>query len=270
MRYAILSDIHGNLEALTAVMDKCSLLEIDKYIFLGDVVGYNGNPKECMDIVRSLDIAGAVKGNHDEYAANNDDVLESFNPHAKAAVLWTKSQLSLDDRAWLTNLPMRQTIKGTFITIVHATLDSPEAWGYIFDEHHAADNFTYQFTQLCFCGHSHVPVGFCKKPVAMQATRQIEEISSWTDAVIPGGDERDFSIFDSVTIELQTGHKYLLNVGSIGQPRNKDPRASFAVYDSNDKSVTRYRVPYDIASTQARIREVGLPERLAERLASGT
>ena len=113
-------------------------------------------------------------------------------------------------------------------------------------------------------------MGVCKKPGAMQATRQIEEISSWTDAVIPGGDERDFSIFDSVTVELQTGHKYLLNVGSIGQPRNKDPRASFAVYDSNDKSVTRYRVPYDIASTQARIREVGLPERLAERLASGT
>lgn len=269
MRYAILSDIHGNLEALTAVMDKCRDLEIDKYIFLGDVVGYNGNPKECMDIVRSLDIAGAVKGNHDEYAANNDDVLESFNPHAKAAVLWTKAQLSLDDRAWLTNLPMRQTIKGAFITIVHSTLDSPEAWGYIFDEHHAADNFAYQFTQLCFCGHSHVPVGFCKKPIAAQATKQIEEIRAWTDPVTPE-QPRDFSLFDSVSIDLQTGYKYLLNVGSIGQPRNKDPRASFAVYDSNEKNVTRFRVPYDIASTQARIRAVGLPERLAERLTTGS
>ncbi|MBO4303380.1 MAG: metallophosphoesterase family protein [Lentisphaeria bacterium] len=269
MRFAILSDIHGNLEAMTSVMEKCAKLEIDKYIFLGDVVGYNGNPKECMDIVRGLNIAGAVKGNHDEYAANNDDVLASFNPHAKAAVLWTKSQLSLDDRSWLTNLPMRQVVKGTFITIVHATLDSPEAWGYIFDEHHAADNFAYQFTQLCFCGHSHVPVGFCKKSVVAPNAKAIEELKTWTDPIQP--DElRDFTVSDSVSIDLQTGCKYLLNVGSIGQPRNKDPRASFAVYDSSAKNVTRFRVPYDIASTQARIREVGLPERLAARLSSGT
>ena len=266
MRYAILSDIHGNLEALTAVMEKCSMLEIDKYIFLGDVVGYNGNPKECMDIVRSLDIAGAVKGNHDEYAANNDDVLESFNPHAKAAVLWTKSQLSLDDRAWLTNLPMRQTLKGTFITIVHATLDSPEAWGYIFDEHHARDNFNYQYTQVCFCGHSHFPVAFEKKQVVFSGNA-IEELHEWRSISIP--EVNDFTVENSVTIKLKVDCKYLFNVGSIGQPRNGDPRASFVIYDSDMLSLTRYVIPYDIASAQEKILNAGLPERLALRLAKG-
>lgn len=269
MRYAILSDIHGNLEALEAVLDKCGALEVDKYILLGDVVGYNANPKECLDIIRDLDLAGAVKGNHDEYAANNDDVLSSFNPHARAAVLWTKSQLSFDDRAYLASLPMRMTIKGTFITIVHATLDSPDSWGYIFDEHHAADNFSYQFTQLCFCGHSHVPIAFSKKPLALQATKVIDEVKVWSDRREESGEALDTTVFDCVGFELQAGYKYLMNVGSIGQPRNKDPRASFAIYDSVDRYVTRYRVPYDYTITQAKILAEGLPERLAERLSQG-
>ena len=158
MKYAILSDIHGNLEAFTTVLQKCKELEVDQYICLGDIVGYNANPKECLDIIRTLPLAGVVKGNHDEYASNNDEVMEGFNPHARTAVLWTKAQLTYEDRAWLSSLPMRLTVKGTSITAVHATLDSPDAWGYIFDVHHAADNFAYQFTQVCFCGHSHVPI----------------------------------------------------------------------------------------------------------------
>ena len=269
-KIAIMSDIHSNTEALNVVLAKCLELGIKEYAILGDIVGYNAEPAECIASVRSLNVIGRVRGNHDEYAGNVENGIEGFNENAQRAVLWTAEHLSDDDKKYLMAAPYRVNLPKYSMTLVHATLDSPEAWGYIFDEHHAADNFTYQFTQLCFCGHSHVPVGFCKKPVAMQSAKQIEEITTWTDAVVPGGDARDFTIFDSVTVELQTGHKYLLNVGSIGQPRNKDPRASFAVYDSNDKSVTRYRVPYDIAATQAKIREVGLPERLAERLASGT
>ena len=124
MKYAILSDIHGNLEAFTTVLQKCKELEVDQYICLGDIVGYNANPKECLDIIRTLPLAGVVKGNHDEYASNNDEVMEGFNPHARTAVLWTKAQLTYEDRAWLSSLPMRLTVKGTSITAVHATLDS--------------------------------------------------------------------------------------------------------------------------------------------------
>ena len=266
MKYAILSDIHGNLEALNAVLAKCREEGVDEYISLGDIVGYNANPKECLDLLRSLKLAGAVKGNHDEYAAGNDSAMEGFNPHAKAAVIWTKSKLSPADRAYLTGLPMRKTLKNTLITIVHATLDSPDSWGYIFDAHHAADNFAYQFTPLCFIGHSHVPVAFCKKPLSLRTDRMIDELVSWEGNNVP---ESHFQRSDYISINLEAGHKYLLNVGSVGQPRNKDPRASFAIYDSDLKNVTRYRVPYDIASAQQKILDAGLPERLASRLAQG-
>lgn len=266
MKYAVLSDIHGNLEALTVVLQKCQEVGVDQYISLGDIVGYNANPKECLDWMRSLNLTCAVMGNHDEYAAGGDNAIEGFNPHAKAAVIWTRSQLPPDDRAWLASLPMRQTLKGTLITIVHATLDSPDSWGYIFDEHHAADNFSYQFTPLCFIGHSHVPVGFCKKPITSFSDRMIVSLENWEAKNTP---EAHFKKSDSVTISLESGHKYLLNVGSVGQPRNRDPRASFAIYDSDLKTVTRYRIPYDIASAQEKILAAGLPERLASRLPLG-
>ena len=178
MKYAIFSDIHGNLEALDVVLALCGEENVDHYICLGDVVGYNANPKECLDIVRGLPNLTIVKGNHDEYASNGDNEMEGFNPHAKAAVLWTRAQLTDDDLRYLSELPMRLTIKGANMTIVHATLDGPDAWGYIFDVHNAADNFSYQFTQLCFCGHSHVPLAFSKRPIAMGA-RPIEEIPLW-------------------------------------------------------------------------------------------
>ena len=190
--------------------------------------------------------------------------MEGFNPHAKAAVLWTKAQLTDEDRKWLAGLPMRLTIKGANMTIVHATLDGPDAWGYIFDTHHAADNFSYQFTQLCFCGHSHVPVAFSKRPIALRVSRTIEEIPEWSSE----GDT-DFTVADAITVDIEQVDKYLMNVGSIGQPRNHDPRASFCIYDTVKKQVVRYRIPYDIALTQQKIRAANLPERLAARLARG-
>ena len=266
MKYAVLSDIHGNLEALSTVLEKCREVGVDEYISLGDIVGYNANPKECLDLMRSLNLACAVKGNHDEYAAGSDNAIEGFNPHARAAVIWTKSHLPQEDRAWLAALPMRQTLKGTLITVVHATLDSPDSWGYIFDEHHAADNFSYQFTPLCFIGHSHVPVGFCKKPVIAFSDRMILSLENWESKNVP---ESQFNKADSITLSMEPGYKYLLNVGSVGQPRNRDPRASFAIYDSDLKTVTRYRLPYDIASAQQKIMAAGLPDRLASRLSLG-
>ena len=150
------------------------------------------------------------------------------------------------------------------MTIVHATLDGPDAWGYIFDVHNAADNFSYQFTQLCFCGHSHVPLAFSKRPIAMGA-RPIEEIPLWASE----NDGSDFKTADMIQLPVEQSVKYLINVGSVGQPRNRDPRASFCIYDTEQKLLTRYRLPYDVALTQQKIREAHLPERLAARLERG-
>lgn len=268
-KYAILSDIHSNTDALSVVLIKCNELQIDKYICLGDIVGYNAEPSQCLQAIKALEPIAIVKGNHDEYASNNNDEMDGFNPHAKKAVLWTKEQLTNAEREWLSNLPLRATVQGTNITIVHATLDSPDNWGYIFDAHHAADNFTYQFTQLCFCGHSHVPIAFCKKPISSMSEKPIEEIAGWAYKFEEGIFPKNVTEADELTVSIKTGFKYLFNIGSVGQPRNRDPRSSFAVYDSDAKTVTRYRIPYNIPSAQAKIIAAGLPERLALRLETG-
>ena len=267
-KYAVLSDIHSNAEAFEAVLAKCSDIKIDHYLFLGDLVGYNADVKRCIELARGLNFLSAVRGNHDEYSIRKEGVATGFNANAAAAVQWTRDQLDDADREFLDSMPFRRSVPGTPITLVHATLDSPEEWGYVFDSHHAVANFSYQLSQLCFCGHSHVPVAFDKAPFAI-GSRQVEVIDCWTDNVNypPGND--DFTIGDELEVKLVKGHKYLFNIGSIGQPRNGDPRASFAVFDSEAQTVTRYRVPYDIASAQAKVREAGLPERLAVRLEQG-
>lgn len=265
MKYAILSDIHANLEAFTVVLDRCKSEGVEKYICLGDIVGYNANPSECLELLQGLDVVACVKGNHDEYASSDDEEMVGFNPHAKEAVLWTKSHLSEDQRKWLAKLPMKKTVRGSNITIVHATLDSPDAWGYIFDVHHATDNFSYQFTQLCFCGHSHVPIAFSKRPLTMGGENPIQEIDEWrTPKNIPIED-----LPERIDISMEKGWKYLINVGSVGQARNRDAVASFAIYDSEESMVSRFRLSYDIALAQSKIREAGLPERLAVRLERG-
>lgn len=269
-KYAILSDIHANLEALSVVLEKCKAIDPEmKFVCLGDVVGYNANPHECLELIRSLDCVGIVQGNHDQYISSDDPEMEGFNVSAKAAVVWTRSQLSDEERAFLGRTRFREGVQGANMTLVHATLDSPDQWGYIFDIHHAECSFSYQFTQLCFCGHSHVPVAFRKKPISSGDDRMIEAIAAWAPDVDSEADAEVFQKEDSVTVKLEPGHKYLFNIGSIGQPRNHDPRASFAIYDSSAMTVSRYCLPYDIETTQAKIRAAGLPERLAARLAFG-
>ena len=241
MKYAIVGDIHANLEALTAVLEKAEECGVDKYLCIGDIVGYNANPQECLELVRSLDPEVVVKGNHDEQASS-DSELVGFNPQAAMAIEWTRNQLSEDQKVWLASLPYRQTV-GTKVTLVHATLDMPHMWGYIFDKFSAGVCLGYQFTQVCFFGHTHVPLAFEK----------------FGDII--GGKYRE--------IVFQPGHKYLINVSSVGQPRDGDPRAGFAVYSPEDRRVELYRVEYDVKSSQKKILESGLPERLAQRLAFG-
>lgn len=267
-KIAILSDIHSNWEALSAVLDKCRSAGVEKYVSLGDIIGYNADPAECVRAVRELGVVAMVRGNHDDYLKNFKLLGESgFNPVAKLAIEWTRSQLTEEEIEWVYNAPHRAQLPG--MTLVHATLDTPENWGYIFDAHHAVDNFSYQFTQLCFCGHSHVPVAFCRGPVVMSSGRSVETVREWNSNVNRPEGDSDFTISDALVVEYKPGHKYLFNVGSIGQPRNGDPRASFAIVDTEKHTVTRCRVPYDVAAMQARNIEAGLPERLAKRLALG-
>ena len=201
MKYAIIADIHGNLEAFQVVLEDIRAQNATHIVCLGDVVGYNANPKECLQIVRDMNIP-CVKGNHDEYCSSGDH-LEGFNPHAADAVHWTRDQLDDDEKQWL----------------------------------------RYQNTQMCFFGHTHVPVAFMR------------------DSVVRGGTYSKFKIDPS--------KKYFINVGAVGQPRDNNPKAAYVIYDMDAQTIELRRLEYDIAGAQQKILDAGLPERLAERLAYG-
>jgi len=241
MKFAIIADIHGNLEAFQVVLDDIKKQKCTHFACLGDVVGYNASPKECLDIVRSMNIP-VVKGNHDEYCST-DQPLDGFNPAAAEAVNWTRKQLTDDDRNWLKELKYLRMV--TNFTIVHATLDGPQRWGYVFDKLAAAASFTYQNTSICFFGHTHVPVAFIRDNMAM----------------VRGGTYSKFKV--------EPGKKYFVNVGAIGQPRDNNPKAAYVVYDADEGTIELRRLEYDIAGAQKKILEAGLPPRLAERLAVG-
>jgi predicted phosphodiesterase len=239
MKYAIIADIHANLEAFQVVLEDIRDQNCTHYACLGDVVGYNANPKECLDLVRDMGMP-CVKGNHDEYCSI-DEHLEGFNPHAAEAINWTRQQLSEVDRTWLRDLKYLRLVAS--FTIVHATLDGPQRWGYVFDKLAAAASFTYQNTQVCFFGHTHVPVAFMR------------------DSVVRGGTYSKFKI--------EPNRKYFVNVGAVGQPRDGNPKAAYVVFDMVQGTIELRRLDYDIQKAQAKIRAAGLPERLAERLAHG-
>src|SRR5277367_6248647 len=245
MRYAIIADIHANLEAFQTVLADIKTQNIQQVVCLGDVVGYNANPKECLDIVRAMNIP-IVKGNHDEYCSS-DDHLEGFNPHAAEAVIWTRNQLTAEDRQWLRDLKYSRMVAN--FTIVHATLDAPQRWGYVFNKLDAAASFPYQNTAVCFFGHTHVPLAFIREPTVSG------------QPVIKGGTYSKFKV--------ESGKKYFVNVGSVGQPRDNNPKAAYVVYDVDEGTIELRRLEYDIAAVQKKILDVGLPPRLAERLAYG-
>ncbi len=239
MRYAVIADIHANLEALEVVLADTKEQKCTHYCCVGDVVGYNANPKECLDIVRSMGMP-VVKGNHDEYCSSEDD-LEGFNPHAAEAVNWTRKQLNKEDRQWLRDLKYVRLVAS--FSMVHATLDGPQRWGYVFDKLAAAASFTYQNTAVCFFGHTHVPVAFVR------------------DSMVRGGTYSKF--------RAEPGKKYFVNVGAVGQPRDGNPKAGYVVYDLDEGSIELRRLDYDIPRAQRKITEAGLPQRLADRLALG-
>jgi diadenosine tetraphosphatase ApaH/serine/threonine PP2A family protein phosphatase len=181
-----------------------------------------------------------VKGNHDEYCSS-ETPLEGFSPHAAEAGNWTRGKLSEEDRKWLRDLKYLRLVSN--FTIVHATLDGPQRWGYVFDKLAAAASFTYQNTSVCFFGHTHVPVAFIR------------------DSVVKGGTYSKFRV--------EPGRKYFVNVGAVGQPRDGNPKAAYVIYDIDEGSIELRRLDYDIPAAQKKILQAGLPARLAERLAMG-
>lgn len=239
MKYAILGDIHANLEALTAVLEDAAEQGVTHYACTGDVVGYNADPKACLQIIRNLKCK-TVQGNHDYYAACNES-MELFTPMAQKSIRWTRKQISPFERKHLRHLPLIIDIEN--FTIVHSSLSNPHRWNYIFKSKAADANFRNQFNNVCFFGHTHVPLAFVKGPTI----------------------EKGF--YD--TLNIRPGFQYLINVGSVGQPRDRNPKSAYVIYDLDEQTVTIRRVPYDIEATQKKIRAAGLPFRNALRLASG-
>ena len=239
MRFAIFGDIHANLQALEAVLSDARTQHCTHYVCMGDIVGYNANPRECLAIVRELGCP-TVKGNHDEQASMIREG-EGFNALAEEAIQWTRAQLTDEDKLWLRELRLQRQVRD--FTIVHATLDMPGEWGYVFNDLDAAASFTYQQTSLCFFGHTHWPTAF----VHDESVRRI-----------PVGQ-----------IILAPGKKYFINGGSVGQPRDRDWRAAYCILHVDQQMIEQRRVEYDLATAQQKIRDAGLPDRLADRLAVG-
>ena len=239
MRFAIFSDTHGNLEALEAVLADACKRKCTHFVCLGDIVGYNANPHECVERIRELDCP-VVKGNHDEQASLLLSTSD-FNELAERAIQWTRDHLTEEDKQWLRELPLQKKVRD--FTIVHATLDTPAQWGYVFNNLDAAASFTYQHTTVCFFGHTHVPMVFIRD----EGVRR-----EWIDH-----------------IRIEPTKKYLINMGSVGQPRDGNWRAAYCIYDIENNLVEQLRVKYDLAVAQQKIIKAGLPRLLAERLALG-
>jgi predicted phosphodiesterase len=239
MRFAIFSDTHSNLEALEAVLADARKRKCTHFVCLGDIVGYNANPHECVERIRELDCP-TVKGNHDEQASLSLSTSD-FNELAERAIQWTRDNLTEEDKQWLRELPLQKKVRD--FTIVHATLDTPAQWGYVFNNLDAAASFTYQHTTACFFGHTHVPMVFIRD----EGVRR-ERIDH---------------------IRIEPTKKYMINMGSVGQPRDGNWRAAYCIYDIENNLVEQLRVKYDLATAQKKIIEAGLPRLLAERLALG-
>lgn len=241
MKYAIISDIHGNLEALQSVLSDIDKKSVDEMLCLGDVVGYGPNPNECVDIIREK-AKITLAGNHD-YAPLGKIDLSYFNPWARSAVDWTENELNQASKEFLLNLPLKQEMDG--FTIVHATPQQPLEWYYITTLEDAIVNFPEFQGQVCFVGHSHVPL------------------------IVALNQEGEYRVVTSNPLKFSEKERYIINVGSVGQPRDSDPRAAYAIFDNSKKVYELLRIEYDFAETQRKIRESGLPEYLANRLEKG-
>jgi diadenosine tetraphosphatase ApaH/serine/threonine PP2A family protein phosphatase len=246
MRYLVLTDIHANLEALDACLEDALTRGYDETLVLGDLVGYGADPNAVIDRVLALRPIACVRGNHDKVACGLEQP-EGFNSVARSAALWTLDVLTRSHREWLAALPEGPRVVDDLVEICHGSPFDEDA--YIFDELDAVRALKVSTRPLCLFGHTHYPVTF-------------ELSSNGVDTLGP-------ATTAEAELELRPGSTYLVNPGSVGQPRDGDPRAAYAIVDVGGQRVELFRVSYPVEEAQSKVVRAGLPEVLAHRLAVG-
>ena len=241
MRYGIFSDVHSNLEALEAVLRYYEKESIDEYLCVGDIVGYAANPRECLNTIKGI-VSICVAGNHD-WALTGRFNLEFFNAFAKAAVISNAKELSKEEKNYLDNLEL--VFSNNDLTLVHGTLNDAKNFNYLTDKKQSLGTFRLMKSNICFVGHTHTPQVF-----EFNANAGICQLAA-------------------NNLKIKKGKKYIVNVGSVGQPRDGDPRACFSIFDTDRGEVLIKRVDYDLKSAQEKILGAGLPDFLAMRLSAG-
>jgi len=238
--YAIFSDVHSNLEALHAVLKEINKESVSALFFLGDAVGYGSDPNTCTELIRSVSKV-FIAGNHDRGAVGLSDI-SFFNPYAMIAIDWTKNVLTEENRDFLKTVPLTCEVEGENIFLVHSSPKDPERWRYLEGKESAVKNFPYFQQTCCFVGHSHIPF------IAEQSNNG-KTVLYYTSA------------------EIREDCRYIINTGSVGQPRDGNPDASFVIFSNNVIKIKR--VPYDILLAQKKMNDAGLPKYLINRLAKG-
>lgn len=241
MRYALVSDVHSNLEAFRAVLRDIRDMGADRILFLGDIVGYGPSPNECMEIL--LKVADLSLGGNHDWAVVGKTSDDYFNPYAKAAVDWTRSVL-LDDYVDFLRRTRPEDVFDDF-QVAHSSPCEPSEWRYIMSQRDALENLGCLKKQICFVGHSHQPL------------------------IIEFDTNRSIKVLREERMVLNPELKYIVNIGSVGQPRDSNVNACWVLYDSDDGSVTFRRVAYDVEAVQRKMRGIGLPQYLIDRLAVG-
>lgn len=241
MRYAIISDIHGNREALDACLSDARHQGVDAVLCLGDLIGYGPDPNEVVERVREeADII--VGGNHDAGAVINLDLFE-FNPYARASIEWTRGVLTPANRRFLAELRVVAQLPDALL--VHSSPNMPREWRYMATVADVEENFMAFSEKTCFVGHTHFPM------------------------IMEKGYDGSFRFFHQETVDLAEGARYIVNVGSVGQPRDRDNRACFGIFDTDDQAFEHVRIDYDIDATAGKILRAGLDEKFAKRLFVG-
>ena len=244
MKYLVFSDIHSNLEAFNRLLAITKNKAIDKYIFLGDLVGYGPDPNEIINLFRDLGGVSYIRGNHDKVVAD----LESsslFNPVAAYSAEWSKTQISDDNLQYMKDIKKGPDVVDHFITICHGSTFDEDY--YVFSMFDALESFKFMETSIGFFGHTHFPI------IYLLRNEKID--------VVP--------LNSKIRIKLDRNTKYLINPGSIGQPRDKNPNSSYIIFDSTRRDISFFRFSYNFKKTQKKIINAGLPETLASRLESG-
>jgi diadenosine tetraphosphatase ApaH/serine/threonine PP2A family protein phosphatase len=246
VRYFVLSDIHANLEALETVLGAGTALTYDKILVLGDLVGYGADPNKVVECIRDLKPDGLIRGNHDKVGSGIESP-DGFNSVARSAIRWTYDALTESNRQWLAQLPAGPVQVDDFIEICHGTPFDEDA--YVFDDLDALRAIHAAHRPVCLFGHTHVQVGY--------------SLDSDQFSLTTADDRRPLNVV------FHNGARHLVNPGSVGQPRDGDARAGYALVDTERREIAIYRLEYPVEKAQAKILNAGLPEVLAQRLALG-